>query len=914
MIEFRDVSKTYKSKKGVSTIALDHVSFRLPQKGFLFILGKSGSGKSTLLNILGGLDQCDSGDFIVDGKNTKKFRSKDFDYYRNTYIGFVFQEFHLIEEYNVYDNITLSLKLQKEKVDLAKVDSILAKVGMEGLGKRKINELSGGQKQRVAIARALIKNPQILLADEPTGSLDRETGNQIFSLLKEISKEKLVVVVSHDRESAITYADGIIEIQDGKIISNSISVEEEDSSVFQSKKSRLPFWSSLKFAMLNLGAKKVKLCFTILLVMMSLVFFGTSLILSKFDIEYSHAKTMIETKQSYVTIRKGLYNANLQSWYHGIDSNPLTEEDLSFIQKKLPVDSFLGYQINEDNRVLGLDINYKSSINSKETPIYYLAVASSFSFIEGEESFLDGKIIGHYPKNEEEVLIHSYLADYLMYYGVLPYQEKENAYKKEYYYPTSYEDLVNHGPYLKLGSTKVKVSGILLDDTDRFQNLKTTFMNDSLVDETWFGLPQYKDNSYEFQKLIQSKFTEVYVAPCFIENLSLQPNTVVDENLYIPSFQYNEKKISSAESFQFLDHKISLFTGEKFETIEKLNENEIVINENFLDHISKNDYRKMKEKYIENYKNEVQLLEEENKKIREENQRLLEEYQQNLEETEIEMEGEMEENIPQLQDEKEIVYRTDEELTYEFAQNYMRENQVWQASLSLLFRDTMIGRKEKIQEYSYPNVTIRGIQFSDEDRIYMADSIAKDLMKENKEVEFVVTNSKDRKELNEILVDFPLDDSKYISETLYSDIIDTISSSLRNISKIMLYASVLFGFFALVLLTNFIVNSIYYSKKTIGILRGLGAKKSDVFRIFLEEGFVIGCLSSIFALFLLWMGVMYVNQMISNHLFFSIDFVQLTVENIVILFGSVLGIVFLSSLFTVRKIAKMRPIDAILDK
>lgn len=256
MIEFRDVSKTYKSKKGVSTIALDHVSFRLPQKGFLFILGKSGSGKSTLLNILGGLDQCDSGDFIVDGKNTKKFRSKDFDYYRNTYIGFVFQEFHLIEEYNVYDNITLSLKLQKEKVDLAKVDSILAKVGMEGLGKRKINELSGGQKQRVAIARALIKNPQILLADEPTGSLDRETGNQIFSLLKEISKEKLVVVVSHDRESAITYADGIIEIQDGKIISNSISVEEEDSSVFQSKKSRLPFWSSLKFAMLNLGAKK----------------------------------------------------------------------------------------------------------------------------------------------------------------------------------------------------------------------------------------------------------------------------------------------------------------------------------------------------------------------------------------------------------------------------------------------------------------------------------------------------------------------------------------------------------------------------------------------------------------------------------------------------------------------------------
>ena len=149
----------------------------------VFILGKSGSGKSTLLNILGGLDNCDSGEIYVDSKKISNFKENDYDYYRNTYVGFIFQEFNLIEEYNVYDNISLGLKLQKEKVKKEQLDQILEQVGLTGLGLRKINELSGGQKQRVAIARALIKNPNMILADEPTGSLDSETGKQIFDLL-----------------------------------------------------------------------------------------------------------------------------------------------------------------------------------------------------------------------------------------------------------------------------------------------------------------------------------------------------------------------------------------------------------------------------------------------------------------------------------------------------------------------------------------------------------------------------------------------------------------------------------------------------------------------------------------------------------------------------------------------------------
>ena len=220
MLEVRNLTKIYKTKKVEDVRALDNVSISFNDTGMVFLLGKSGSGKSTLLNVMGGLDKFDSGEIIIKGKSSKTFSERDFDSYRNTFLGFIFQEYNILPEFTVQKNIALALELQGKKADKESVENLLNQVDLKGYAKRKPNQLSGGQKQRIAIARALIKNPEIIMADEPTGALDSNTGKQVFDTLKKLSQTKLVIVVSHDREFAEIYADRIIEMKDGKVISD----------------------------------------------------------------------------------------------------------------------------------------------------------------------------------------------------------------------------------------------------------------------------------------------------------------------------------------------------------------------------------------------------------------------------------------------------------------------------------------------------------------------------------------------------------------------------------------------------------------------------------------------------------------------------------------------------------------------
>lgn len=211
--------------------ALRNINLELPERGFVFITGKSGSGKSTLLNIIGGIDCYDSGELIIDGLNTQKFSRKDFNAYRNSYIGFIFQEFNVIKNLNLYENISLSLQLQRKSIKQNHnfIMETIQKVGLAGKEKRKMNQLSGGERQRVAIARAIVKSPHVIIADEPTGNLDQKNRDIVMDILKTISTEKLVIVVTHDKTLAEKYGDYEITLKDGEIVKQEQIVRDSES-------------------------------------------------------------------------------------------------------------------------------------------------------------------------------------------------------------------------------------------------------------------------------------------------------------------------------------------------------------------------------------------------------------------------------------------------------------------------------------------------------------------------------------------------------------------------------------------------------------------------------------------------------------------------------------------------------------
>ena len=278
----QNICKTYHTQTGEDVHALNGISFDLPETGVVAILGKSGSGKSTLLNVLSGLDRFDSGDIQCFGKSMKNFSAKELDHYRNSCVGFVFQEYHLIPELNVGDNIALALQLQGQAGAKEKIQAVLKQVDLEGYEKRNIEELSGGQKQRVAIARALVKDPKIIFADEPTGALDSHTGESILQILKEVSQDKLVILVTHDREFAEKYGNRVIELADGLVIRDSgesyRSAEAEKK--MKLRKSRMPIKSALKIGCSNFKYHPIRLTSTVVLSVIAFLILGVSLITS----------------------------------------------------------------------------------------------------------------------------------------------------------------------------------------------------------------------------------------------------------------------------------------------------------------------------------------------------------------------------------------------------------------------------------------------------------------------------------------------------------------------------------------------------------------------------------------------------------------------------------------------------------
>ena len=281
MLEIKHIKKSYKTGDFVQK-ALNDVSIQFRQNEFVAILGPSGSGKTTLLNVLGGLDHYDSGDLIINGKSTKNFKAADWDAYRNNSVGFIFQSYNLIGHISIQDNVEMALTLSnvKKKERRKRAREALKSVGLLEHAHKRPNQLSGGQMQRVAIARSLVNNPDIILADEPTGALDSNTSKQIMDLIQKIASDKLVIMVTHNQDLAYQYATRVIEVKDGKVVSDSnpLTKEEQEEEQYKLKKTKMSFVEALYLSFNNIMTKKGRTLITAFASSIGII--GIALILS----------------------------------------------------------------------------------------------------------------------------------------------------------------------------------------------------------------------------------------------------------------------------------------------------------------------------------------------------------------------------------------------------------------------------------------------------------------------------------------------------------------------------------------------------------------------------------------------------------------------------------------------------------
>lgn len=381
MLQLKSIKKVYKTND-LDVIALNNVSIDFRKSEFVSILGPSGCGKTTLLNIIGGLDKYTSGDLIIDNKSTKKFKSTDFDSYRNHQIGFVFQSYNLITHQSVLANVELALTLSgvSKKERRKRAIEALDKVGLHEQINKRPNQLSGGQMQRVAIARAIVNNPEIILADEPTGALDSKTSLQIMDLLKEISKEKLIIMVTHNEELAYKYSTRVVKLLDGNIIedTNTYKIEDNQQEDFKVKKIAMSFLTALSLSFNNLLTKKGRTILTSFAGSIGII--GIALILSLSNGVNNYIKRVEEDAlSSYpLIIEKTTFSTDeiisslmtkresTNQELNKIYSNDIVVDMLSNMTKGIKSNNLKDFKTYLDNNTkikdYVLDINYKYNI------------------------------------------------------------------------------------------------------------------------------------------------------------------------------------------------------------------------------------------------------------------------------------------------------------------------------------------------------------------------------------------------------------------------------------------------------------------------------------------------------------------------------------------------------------------------
>lgn len=424
MLELKELTKRYKTSN-LFQIVLNNINIKFRKNEFVSILGPSGSGKTTLLNIIGGLDGYDDGNLVINGISTKKFKASKWDSYRNNCIGFVFQNYNLIGHVSILHNVEISMTLsgvtRKEKRRRAL--KALEDVGLKDQAYKKPSQLSGGQMQRVAIARAIVNNPDIILADEPTGALDSKTSIQIMELIKKVSKDKLVIMVTHNDILAKEYSDRIIELKDGEIISdtNPCNLNDEDKEPLKIRKTSMCFLEALRLSLNNIFTKKGRTILTSFASSIGIIGILTILSLTNgFDkqIDSFEHDTMssfpiniseVVLKSSYNDVRKVKGSNKKDALY------PYKNEDSNIHENKI-TDDYVKYIDNIDDSLLSrVSYNWLTNFNILYKDIYGVKAlnGNDLGFVSLPKLFDDKNyminnydlLYGNYPLEYDELVL-----------------------------------------------------------------------------------------------------------------------------------------------------------------------------------------------------------------------------------------------------------------------------------------------------------------------------------------------------------------------------------------------------------------------------------------------------------------------------------------------------------------------------
>ncbi len=967
MLTVKNLTKIYQPKKGLPVTALDNVSLTFPDNGMVFLLGKSGSGKSTLLNLIGGLDDYTSGEIIIKGKSCNDFKQSDYNSYRNTFIGFIFQEFNVLEEYNVGKNISLALEIQDKTAPKEAVESVMEIVDLDkSYFERKISELSGGQKQRVAIARALIKNPDIILADEPTGALDSATGKQVLETLKRVSKEKLVIVVSHDRDNAVTYGDRIIELADGKIISDRItasildtppeSIKEYVDDGLALKKIRLPLKMAIKMGLSALTVKRARLAFSIILSVIAFIAFGLSWTASAYDLNAAEMKTLIKNGENTVLIKSFVEGGNsLLTPITKDRGSGFTPEEIAEIERITGNKTLKVYEQKEAYE--NITYSFSDSLAKNPKSIYYTDHLSGFLEVpaESDANLIAAAAGSRLPEkgNINEIAISNYVADSFVELGLI-----YNNYRK---YISGYEDLLGEKIALKRSDFgfykphEMTIVGVYKTDVnnENYYSLKEK-ANANSLDMSFLSAMEnmiitmgYVTENFRFPKLSADLDADNLTFPDWTFKMSgaaertfyLSTHSILESSNYI----YFGKNISELAEDEIVLSKYILDPSDSINIEELLDElgddKKITIYHDLVKvgeykvagiysrtaqeilYLSDTLYNLFLEKnnsdeYSLKINSGLYVCAPENSAKYFSINKILKASAYDLSKMNIYW-GES--GIPKttLAD-NEIILNANCFVDYSNLQGNLDFIKAFDESEKNVkfgkYLWNTLGNQPFIQIVNGVELKVVGILFDIDftNSIFSDNAFNAAVNIISKPFKILIKLSDSQKKNNELLKF--LSSENDVGNGLYSTVRFFSSSNvllenayfyLKLFRRTLLYVSLGISIFAGLLLMNFIGVSIVNKKKEIGVLRAIGASGKDVFKVFLSEGLFIGLIN-----FVISYVVLIILSVVINHKATITILMPGIIEAALMLALSIV-VVVLATLAPILKIARKKPIDAI---